>query len=169
MGASDCERIGQELLAQPVNASTSLAFVIAGAWIVYRAVDASGGRNRMALFGIAVASVGVGSVLYHGPQPGYARFTHDATIAIVVAGVAALELTRVRRKLHRDRAGYLLALAALMLGAVAFTFGRTTSPLCSPDDLFQLHGVWHVLAALALGAYASAERSNLGPRPLGKE
>lgn len=161
MGASDCERIGQELLAQPVNASTSLAFVVAGAWIVYRALNSSGGRARMIPFGVAVASVGVGSVLYHGPQPEYAQFTHDATIAIVVAGVAVQELTRTRQRLHRNRAGYLLALAALLLGAVAFTFGRTTSPLCSPDELIQLHGVWHMLAALALGAYASAERHNL--------
>jgi heme A synthase len=164
MGASDCERIGQGLLAQPVNALTSLAFVVAGLWIVYRALGSPKGRARMVLFGTAVVSVGVGSVLYHGPQPAAAQFMHDGTIAIVVTGVAALELTRSRRGIQRDRDGYLLALAALLLGAVAFTLGRTNSPLCSPGAVPQLHGLWHVLAALALGAYARAERSAIRPR-----
>ncbi|MGH2778266.1 MAG: ceramidase domain-containing protein [Actinomycetota bacterium] len=158
MGASDCEGIGQGLLAQPVNTLSSIAFVLAGVWIVYRALGSSIGRARMVLFGMAVASVGVGSILYHGPQPGEAQLVHDGTIAIVVAGVAALELMRGRRGVQRDRDGYLLALAALLLGAVAFTFGRTNSPLCSPGDVLQLHALWHVLAALALIAYASAER-----------
>lgn len=158
MGASDCERIGQGVLAQPVNALTSLAFVLAGAWIVYRALSARDGRARMILFGIAVASVGVGSVSYHGPQPAPAQNMHDVTIVMVVAGVGILELIRARRRLYRDRHGYLLAFAALLLGAAAFTFGRSSSPLCSPDEVLQLHGLWHVFAALALAAYASAER-----------
>ena len=141
MGAADCERIGQGLLAQPVNAMTSLAFVIAGAWIVYRALGAAKGRARMTLFGIAVASVGVGSVLYHGPQPAQAQTVHDGTIVIVVAGVCVLELIRARRRVHRDRRGDLVALAALLLGGVAFTFGRTDSPLCSTGAVVQLHGL----------------------------
>jgi len=158
MGAADCERIGQGLLAQPVNALSSLAFVVAGAWIVYRALDARDGRTRMILFGLGVAAVGVGSVLYHGPQPAVAQSLHDGTIVIVVAMVGVLELVRAAGRLRRDRRGYLLALAALLLGAVAFTFGRTSSPLCSPDGVVQLHGLWHVLAAVTLAAYASAER-----------
>jgi len=158
LGASDCERIGLGLLAQPVNALTSLAFVVAGAWIVHRALGARDGRARLILFGCVVASVGVGSVLYHGPQPAPAQNLHDGTIVVVVVGVGVLELIRARRRFHRDRRGYLLAVAALLLGAVAFTFGRTSSPLCSPGDIVQLHGLWHVFAALALAAFASAER-----------
>jgi hypothetical protein len=163
MGASDCERIGQELLAQPVNAITSLAFLVAGAWIVYRALGSTSGRARTTLFGIAVASVGMGSVLYHGPQPAQAKFIHDGTIAIVVGAIVVLEVTRARHGVRRDRGGYLLAFAALLLGAMAFTLGRTSSPLCFPDSLLQLHGLWHVLAALALGAYARAERLEIRP------
>jgi hypothetical protein len=158
MGASDCERIGQALLAQPVNAITSLAFVVAGGWIVYRALGVSDGRTRMILFGIEVASVGVGSLLYQGPQPATAQNLHDGTIVVVVAGVGVLEFIRARRRLNRDRRGYILAFAILLFGAVAFTFGRSNSPLCSPGGLVQLHGLWHVLAALALAAYASADR-----------
>jgi hypothetical protein len=163
MGSSDCERIGEELLAQPVNAVTSLAFVIVGAWIVFRALRPTGGRARTALFGIAVASVGVGSVLYHGPQPAQARLLHDGTIAVVVGAIAVLEVARGHRGVRRDRGGYLVALAVLLFGAVAFTLGRTGSPLCFPDSVIQLHGLWHVLAALALGAYASAERLEIRP------
>ena len=39
---------------------------------------------------------------------------------------------------------------------VAFAAGRTGSPLCEPGSTFQWHGVWHVLGAIAIGAYAIA-------------
>jgi hypothetical protein len=49
-----------------------------------------------------------------------------------------------------------VGLAAIALGGVAFLLGRTGSPLCTPESLFQWHALWHVLAAVALAAYASA-------------
>jgi hypothetical protein len=45
---------------------------------------------------------------------------------------------------------------AMGLGGLAFLAGRSGSRLCAPDRVLQPHGMWHVLAAGACGAYAYA-------------
>jgi hypothetical protein len=68
-----CEAIGSGAVAQPANAWSSLAFVLAGLWI---AQPSAGGkykaRNRMAgepayrrLYGCALVAIGLGSYFYH--------------------------------------------------------------------------------------------------------
>ena len=47
MGGSDCEHIGQGLLAQPANALSSLAYVLAGVLLLRRALAGRSGA-RMA-------------------------------------------------------------------------------------------------------------------------
>ena len=49
-----------------------------------------------------------------------------------------------------------MGLTAIAIGGIAFLLGRTGSPLCRPDSLFQWHALWHVLVAVALVAYAYA-------------
>ncbi|WP_250446332.1 ceramidase [Actinotalea sp. C106] len=88
-----CEALAPGLLAEPVAAVSSLAFVLAALVIVL----ATRGRSGYALL---VAGVGIGSVIAHGPDPTYADLAHDlplaATLAFVAADSAATLLRRSR-------------------------------------------------------------------------
>ena len=134
LGAGDCERLHDGLIAQPVNTASALAFVAVGAWLM--------GRRRPAL-GVAVAAVGVGSVDFHGPGSPAARLLHDGTLYLVVGFVAWHEVAR--------RVGQAAASTP-----ACWWLGRTTSPVCDPDSLLQPHAAWHLLAAAALAAWAVA-------------
>lgn len=90
-----CETVADGLLAEPVSAVTSLAFVVAGAVILVRR------RDRLRLgFAALVAGIGIGSVVQHGPDPVWSDVAHDlpllATIAFVGADGAADLLDRRR-------------------------------------------------------------------------
>jgi hypothetical protein len=159
LGGSDCERVRTGVLAQPVNAVSSLIYIPAGMLVLISARRATG-RRRAALTGMAgaLAWVGVGSFAYHGPQPAWARGAHDCSIFIAAA--CTLLLIQAQRpsgpkRIWRSRAGRLAA----ALGAAApaaYAGGRTRSLLCRPDSLLQLHGAWHVLTAAAAVAFAWA-------------
>jgi hypothetical protein len=134
LGGSDCEALREGVLGQPVNALSSLAYVVAAAYVLRR-----GGPPVLAL---ALALVGVGSVLYHGPMPPGAGPLHDASLLAVP--VAALAVAWRRRSFPRPPAAAVVALAA---GAVANVLTRTGAPLCRPGGLLQGHALWHVLTA----------------------
>jgi hypothetical protein len=176
LGAGDCERLRDGLIAQPVNTASALALVAVGAWLVGRGLLAGPGRGparpapdrrgasvcRIG-FGLAVAAAGVGSVDYHGPGSSAARLLHDGTLYVVVGFVAWHEVARrVGRAgraaswTPRRRAAYRAALAAAAAGAACWWLGRTASPVCDPDSLLQPHAVWHLLAAAALACWALA-------------
>ncbi len=90
IGESDCEAIGSGLLAQPVNALSSVAYVAAGMWLALRATRWRPVEQRIAVvFAAVVVAVGVGSLLFHGPMPPAARVVHDLSIAAVFALVVA--------------------------------------------------------------------------------
>jgi hypothetical protein len=157
LGAGDCERLHDGLIAQPVNCASALAYVAVGAWLV--------GRRRPG-FGLAVAAAGVGSVDYHGPGSPAARLLHDGGLYAVVGFVAWWE---VARRVGRSRTGapwvgwtprrrsaYRAALAATAAGAICWWAGRTGSPWCDPDSLLQGHAGWHLLTAAALAAWSVA-------------
>ncbi len=150
-GHSDCERIVSDVLAQPVLAITSLAYVAAGLAVLSWAA-----RVRAPLAGAAglvLVAVGVGSFIFHGPQPSWAGPAHDWPI-IAVAVVYAVSLARSGRRQLRliwAPAGGVFALAL-----AAYAAGRTGSPLCRPDSWWQYHGAWHVLSAAAAGWAARA-------------
>ncbi|CAN5547569.1 hypothetical protein BH20ACT23_BH20ACT23_22440 [soil metagenome] len=163
LGASDCERVADGLLAQPVNAITSLGFVLAGGVIIARALRAPQRRVEPLVFGASVVATGLGSALYHGPQPSHADVVHDLSILAVLSQVAFHEARYRLRGRPADPKAFRVALASLGLGAVAFVLGRTSSPLCDPDSPMQLHGVWHLLVALSLAAYGRARLENSSP------
>ena len=170
LGAGDCERLHDGLIAQPVNTASALAYVAAGAWLVGRGLRAgAGGRpgpdRRSVAFGLAVAAAGVGSVDYHGPGSPAARLLHDGGLYLVAGFVAWREVARRvgpwrRRSGPRlapaRRAAYRAALAAAAAGAACWWAGRTASPWCDPDSLFQGHAAWHLLTAAALAAWGEA-------------
>ncbi|MGH2697821.1 MAG: hypothetical protein ACRDJL_01305 [Actinomycetota bacterium] len=156
LGASDCEHPSGGMLAQPVNAVTGLGLVAAGGWIIARSLRRSQRRAGTLAFGASVVAAGTGSVLYHGPQPSYAKAVHDLSIVAVLSQVAVYELAHRRRGAVPEPRAYATALASIGLGAAAYALGRTSSPLCDPGSVLQLHGAWHLLAGLSLAAYARA-------------
>jgi hypothetical protein len=150
-GHSDCERIVGATLAQPVLAVTSLAYVAAGMAVLCWAM-----RVRAPLAGaagVALVAVGAGSFAYHGPQPSWAELAHDWPI-VAAGAVYAAGLARSRRRPRRS--AWATAAGVFALGLAAYAAGRSGSPLCRPDSLWQYHGAWHVLSAAAAGWAARA-------------
>jgi hypothetical protein len=139
LGASDCEALRDGWLGQPVNTLSSLAYVAAGVYVLRR-----GGPRTPAL---VLASVGIGSVLYHGPMPPGAELVHDGSI---VALGAAVLVTWWRRSFRWPSAAALLTLAVAI---VVNVLTRTGAPLCRPGSLLQGHAAWHVLTAIAIATW----------------
>ena len=93
LGETDCEEIGEGFLNQPVNALSSAAYTLFGLWLIWRALRRSGDEKPVEIFyGVALASVGIGSIAFHGPAPPGSRLLHDLTIAAVLAVIAARNL-----------------------------------------------------------------------------
>ena len=46
LGAGDCERLGDGLIAQPVNTASALAYVAVGAWLAGRGLRPGAGPAR---------------------------------------------------------------------------------------------------------------------------
>ena len=148
IGESDCELLSGGLLAQPINSWTSVAYIAVGVWILGRRVRLY--RGLKTTYGLLVVALGVGSIAFHGPQPAGARWLHDLTIVSVVSFVVVYCLVSARRDLTR----YLAIGGLLLCATVLNVLGRTGGPLCDPDSPLQLHGLWHVATATALGAWS---------------
>jgi hypothetical protein len=156
LGASDCERITSGFLAQPTNAITSLSFLVAGVWLMAWAIRATPRRVEPLVFGASVVATGVGSALYHGPQPVHADVAHDASILVLLSQVVLYEGRDRLSGRPAEPKSFRLAVASFGVAALFFALGRTSSPLCDPDSPVQLHGAWHMLVALSLAAYGRA-------------
>ena len=135
-GGSDCEAVRDAVLAQPVNSLSSLAYVAAGAWVLRRGPVAPA---------VALAAVGAGSVLYHGPMTAGAELAHDGSI---VAFVAATCLVAWRRR-SRPRPPA-LALAALAAGWPS-TWRPARGHRCAGPTAWCRAMPRHVLTAFGLG------------------
>jgi hypothetical protein len=146
LGGSDCEALRDGWLGQPINSLSSLAYVVAGA-----AVARSGGPAGPAA---ALAAVGLGSLLYHGPMPPIAELAHDAS---VIALLVALALVVWRGRAGRPRA---LAVVAAAAGITINLLSRTGAPLCRPGSPLQGHAAWHVLSAFACAVWLRCPRAS---------
>ena len=93
LGESDCETVGTGVLAQPVNAVSSLAFTVAGLALIPWVGRATGIERRLrTAFVVLMAATGVGSFLYHGPQSAGSHFLHDITFLMALATIAVANL-----------------------------------------------------------------------------
>jgi hypothetical protein len=108
---------------------------------------------------IAVVAVGVGVLgLWLADAA-----TSTKPIAFVLAPAAVVaELAAIRLGLRpgptsepRRIISWLVALVSISFAGAAFLLGRQGPPFCSPGSAFQLHGVWHVLVAVAAAAFAT--------------
>lgn len=125
---SVCEPAGSALWTQPPSAWSSLAFVVAGAWILVGAWRRSlgdqppaGSRAVLAL-GVLTVLVGVGSAVQHGPAPSWNPVLHDTPLmgALALVGAdAAADLTgrRLRTWWWLAPTAIVAVLAALAPGA----------------------------------------------------
>jgi Ceramidase len=102
----------------------------------------------------ALGAAGAAVVLVVAPDSSNAV---TAVLAVVAAG-AELAVYRIGKLpiTTTDRVAYGIAAAALALAATAQLLGRTDGPLCTPESLWQGHAIWHVLTAVALGAWSAA-------------
>jgi hypothetical protein len=97
VAASDCERVRDGWITQPVNTATSLAYVGAGAWLARR-------RHDGPLAGAAATALvlnGIGSVAYHGPGGRVGKWAHDVGLNAVTATLAVGGLARLASLDHR--------------------------------------------------------------------
>lgn len=205
IGETDCEDIGNGWLAQPVNALSSFGYTVIGLAMAGWAIAADG-RERVIrwAFIAAMVATGVGSFLFHGPQPGTARFLHDITFLAAILVLVVADAATARRwsdrtstlvfgstlvgasvvliavpdatnvltglavvsvvgsdvllfgRAPRRSPSYVAALVLLAVAVLVLILGRTGAPLCEPSAPYQLHGLWHLLSAGSLAAYAVA-------------
>ncbi len=119
IGESDCETIGGGLLAQPVNAISSLAYVVVAGWLVWWTRRLAGPERAMAgIYAVVLALVGFGSVAFHGPMPSWAKLAHDLPIAAIGLIVAMVALIRT----DPDRRGAVAVAVAVAVVGVGILF-----------------------------------------------
>jgi Ceramidase len=79
-------------------------------------------------------------------------------VAAIIAEVAVARSPKrlaAARGLVREPGVWIVGAAVLTVGAGLNALGRTAAPLCEPDSLVQLHGVWHGLTAVVLWIYGA--------------
>ena len=182
--ARDCEAITSGILGQPVNAVSTIVFLVVGFWVMRQ-----GSQARW--IGIALIATGLGSFLFHGPMPPGNEWAHDVSLAWLLAVIAGygtrwenwsrvptalilavltflvpavadplavvLSILAVGSVLWRDRAW--ATIGPLLVAVLAGIYGRlgaTGGPLCDPSSLWQPHAVWHIAAAVAVGWLAGS-------------
>lgn len=116
MGTSDCEALRDAWLAQPANAWSSGAYLLAGGYLAVRHRATAAVARATAPAALALGAVAVGSFLYHGPQPAWGDAVHDASIALLLGTLAgrggAAGPVSVR---HRRRILFVVVAAALVV------------------------------------------------------
>jgi hypothetical protein len=127
-GAGDCEAIGDGWLAQPVNAISSGAFLVAGV-ALFRAT-----RGSDRLFAVLVGANAVGGFGFHGPGDAVSHWLHDVALAGTLAFIVVADV-RPRTSVvvaTTASSGVLLALApdasnlvsGVLVAGIAFTETR---------------------------------------------
>ncbi len=187
-----CEHIGDGLLKQPINAISSLAFVLVGFLMISRR------RPELNLLALAAIITGLGSAFYHASlsfagqffdvlgmhmvaifmivyafrfnkRLGFSKTLWIFTVATVLLGVILWTAPESRRYLFAGLIiiGILLELLLavrkkslnckyLISGILVMAIGQliwqldNSGVVCYPDSLFQGHGLWHILGAIAL-------------------
>lgn len=100
----------------------------------------------------AWTGLSVGVLAIEASWPGSTRLLLGAlVVASVVLAVAATNPATQRWLIG--------GLGLLAAGWAAWWLGRRGAPLCAPSAVFQLHGLWHILAAAGIASVYQAYRS----------
>ena len=151
-GSTDCERFHPGLVAQPVNAWSSLAFLAAGLFILYGALRQPEARKELVVFGVLVAANAVGSFVYHGPAFAWSHWAHDVPAVGIPLFIAAHDLGLVR--------GWPVSRRLFVFGVLLSMVGVVL--LFLPGSGFAL--AFLLVPAAGLGELA-AYRAGYRPRP----
>ena len=100
----------------------------------------------------AWTGLSMGVLAIEASWPGPTRLLLGAlVVATVVLAVAATSPAAQRWLIG--------GLGLLAAGWAAWWLGRRGAPLCAPTAVFQLHGLWHILAAAGIASVYQAYRS----------
>ena len=152
-----CERLGPEFWAEPVNAVTNLAFIVA-AVVGWRAFVHRGGDDlAIAWLVVVVTAVGIGSFLFHTLATVWAALADVLPITLFILSYLALVLRR----------GFALrwwaALALTLLFLPASTAVEAGVERAVGDALGGSEGYLPALAALVVcGAWLARRGQALG-------
>lgn len=95
----DCEAVRDGILGQPVNALSSLAYLVAGVPLVGQLRAAPVGQRRwLFAFCLATAANGLGGVAFHGPGGPLSRWVHDTAVLATLGIMAGSDLRALRRR-----------------------------------------------------------------------
>ena len=107
------------------------------------------GRELVTFAGVALVALGLAVAI-------------PVVVAPFTIGVAAVvlsaEVVIYRRRLRpftieRQRRGSITLAVTAAIGGASWLLGRSSSPLCDPDSVLQLHGLWHVLSAVVFALW----------------
>jgi hypothetical protein len=129
LGQSDCERIRDGFIGQPVNTFSNVGYVISGAELVARGMTGQVKRPRLTMaFGLALTALGVSSAAYHGPGTTWGKWSHDTSIAGALTFIGVAEVSEA---FAWSRAMTAIAGCAEFLGVAALLAARpeATNPL----------------------------------------
>ena len=127
IGESDCEHIGQGFLAQPVNAFSSLAFVVFGIVMLFSIPQQQRTeRVNRAIIGVLMIATGIGSVLFHGPQGSASHFLHDATILLTMIGIVTMNVAGLLRWTEQ-RVWVILGVVGVAASAILLIWPASTN------------------------------------------
>lgn len=165
LGHADCERLGDGMFGQPVNTLSSLAFLLAGVWILLRARRAPGRRVELAVYGIAVALNSAGGVLFHGPQWPGSRWIHDTSILSVLLLILVFDIARrVGRPTRWTVTVFLISLVGLgtvfaLLPSAAYVLYAVLGVGVGVEELLEYR---HELPALRVGGLTARRAARIG-------
>lgn len=143
-----CERSGAELWAEPLNALTNLAFIVAAALAWRDARDRGDDRLATLLLIALVVAIGVGSFLFH-------LFANTLTMLLDVTPILAFQLAylwiytgRVAQRGRRTQTAVVGALILLLIASAPLAHIAKGSPLYLPALIaLTLLGIWHLRCA----------------------
>lgn len=124
-----CEAIGSGAVAQPANAWSSLAFMLAGLWIAQPSAGSKyKARNRMAgepvyrrIYGCALVAIGLGSYFYHATLTFAGQVCDMSGMYLLITFSSVYGLARITRLRARVALlSYIAANLALLAFQMAF-------------------------------------------------
>lgn len=141
MSVEDCERLVDAWLGQPVNAVSSLSFVVVGLWLPVLVRSRSGSPPVLfGAFSAVMILVGIGSFAFHGPGGPMADWLHDGSITALLALIVALELGR-RTGWSESKILIGWSVAAVVLLATELLHPGVGDPLNAPLAVVAVAGV----------------------------
>lgn len=171
LGGTDCEELREGLLAQPSNAVSSGAFIVA-AIVLWLRLPRQERWRLGGLYALLLAFIGIGSVIYHGPQVAGARQLHDFPIPVLIALAFVVLVVRWRRGEvllpGRSRGRVVAFILVSVISPAAYFLGRTGAALCDPGSIYQPHAIWHLSTATGfalLGLMLFRAPADVSPAP----